>query len=131
MVRQDIVTGLVNAIERGHTLEQAIQTLLNSGYGRQEVMEAANSITSGMPQTQEQIETIEEQTEQPQQTQESVEIQEESEVEYAPQQEIPRKKTSPVTIVLLIVLLLLLLGGLVAVIIFRENLIQFFQNLFS
>ena len=48
MVRQDIISGLRNAMERGQSLEQARQTLLNSGYNSQDVLEAINYLTGGL-----------------------------------------------------------------------------------
>mgnify|MGYP001581694869 CR=1 FL=1 len=44
MVREDILGGLRNALERGETLEQARQSFINSGYPEKEVDEAAASV---------------------------------------------------------------------------------------
>ena len=49
MVRQDLVYGLKNAIERGASLEQAKQSFLSSGYSREEVEEAALFVYSEVP----------------------------------------------------------------------------------
>ena len=49
MVRQDMVYGLKNAIERGASLEQAKQSFLSSGYSREEVEEAALFVYSEIP----------------------------------------------------------------------------------
>lgn len=44
MARQDIIIALRNGIERGETLEEAKQTLLNAGYSSGDVEEAASEI---------------------------------------------------------------------------------------
>lgn len=46
MVREDILGGLRNALERGETLEQARQSFINSGYPEKEVDEAALSLSA-------------------------------------------------------------------------------------
>lgn len=46
MVRQDIVAGLKNAIERGDSLENAKQILVNSGYNGDDVDAAASYVDS-------------------------------------------------------------------------------------
>ncbi len=47
MVREDLVAGLRNALERGASLEGAKQTLLNAGYSSEEVEEASNYLSAG------------------------------------------------------------------------------------
>jgi hypothetical protein len=44
MVREDLITALRNALERGETTEQAIQTLVNAGYNRAEIEEASRQL---------------------------------------------------------------------------------------
>ena len=46
-MREDIFAGLRNAIERGATLEQAVQSFINAGYNPVEVKQAAESIDRG------------------------------------------------------------------------------------
>ena len=41
MARQDIVSGLRNAVERGYSIDVAISSFVNSGYKKEEVEEAA------------------------------------------------------------------------------------------
>ncbi|MBI2047158.1 hypothetical protein HYT26_03280 [Candidatus Pacearchaeota archaeon] len=41
MARQDIVSGLRNAVERGYSIDVAISSFVNSGYKKEEVAEAA------------------------------------------------------------------------------------------
>jgi hypothetical protein len=47
-MREELEAGLKNAIERGSTLEEAIQSFINAGYNPVEVKEAANNISSGV-----------------------------------------------------------------------------------
>lgn len=47
MVRQDILAGLRNAVERGYSLEKAKQSFISSGYSREEVDEASQFVHSG------------------------------------------------------------------------------------
>jgi len=46
MVREDIVAGLRNAIERGSSIEQAKMSFISAGYPREEVEEASQFIHS-------------------------------------------------------------------------------------
>lgn len=45
MVRQDILGGLKNALERGESLEQAKASFIDAGYPREEVEEAALALS--------------------------------------------------------------------------------------
>ena len=46
-MRNEISAGIKNALERGYSLEEAIQSFINAGYNPVEVKESANSLTSG------------------------------------------------------------------------------------
>ena len=46
-MKDEIQSGLKNAIERGSTLEAAIQTFINAGYNPVEVREAAKDLIAG------------------------------------------------------------------------------------
>lgn len=46
-MKDEIQAGLKNAIERGSSLEEAVQSFIAAGYNPVEVKEAANSINSG------------------------------------------------------------------------------------
>ena len=47
MPRQDIITALKNAMERGYSLDLAVHSLVNAGYKLSEVEEAAVSLSGG------------------------------------------------------------------------------------
>ncbi len=46
-MKEEIIAGIQNAIERGESLENAVQSFINAGYNSQEVREAAQSFTMG------------------------------------------------------------------------------------
>ncbi|HLC31648.1 MAG TPA: hypothetical protein VJK51_03195 [Candidatus Nanoarchaeia archaeon] len=46
-MKEEIIAGIQNAIERGASLEQATQSFINAGYNPMEVKEAATSFTAG------------------------------------------------------------------------------------
>lgn len=48
MVNEDILTSLKNAVEKGESLDSAMQTAINSGYSSKDVQEAAQYIGSGV-----------------------------------------------------------------------------------
>ena len=118
MVRQDIVAGLRNALERGYSLEQAKKTLLNSGYNQGDVLEAANYLTGGLGTQPEHHEPTEQQ---PQQQIQQTAIQK-------PKDKGPTEGL-PITIIILALTLIFLISSLIAAFIFREQLISFFEGL--
>lgn len=50
MANQEIIGGLKSALERGYSLEQAMLSLLNSGYNREEIKEAARNLGDFRPE---------------------------------------------------------------------------------
>lgn len=132
MVREELVAGIQNAVIRGESIEQAIQTLVYSGYDPKEVQEAADTLNMGIlnqlpkkiEENRELRKTITEkrpeevqQIKQPQPAQQ-VQAKEETKQEYKslPQQNqqsqptTPKKRLSKGFIILLVILLLLILG---------------------
>ncbi len=45
MERQEITAGLKNALERGYSLELAVQSFINAGYNRQDAEDSAKSLS--------------------------------------------------------------------------------------
>ena len=124
MVRMDIVAGLKNAIDRGYSLGQAQQTLINSGYNQQEVQEASSYLTGGQTNVQ-----------QPQTQQPSGQPQQIQQPQTQPQpqqikQQKPKKKF-PLMLIFLIFILVVLVSFLVLSIVFKEDLVIIFQDLFG
>jgi len=52
MVRQDIIAGLRNALQRGISLDQAVKSFISAGYNPADVNEAAKSFQGGTGITQ-------------------------------------------------------------------------------
>ena len=124
-MREDIYGSLKNALERGATIEQAIRSLINSGYSESEVREVADQITPSA------LSTTSSQNTRPAST-----------VPIAHQLPRPvslqkttfgqplRRGNRTGTIILLVIILLILLSLLVLTIIFREKIVNFLLSLF-
>ncbi|MDO8516494.1 MAG: hypothetical protein Q7S33_00050 [Nanoarchaeota archaeon] len=50
MTDNEIIGGLRNALERGQSIERAVQSFINAGYNPRTVQEAANELSSGVTQ---------------------------------------------------------------------------------
>lgn len=46
--RPEIIAGLRNAVERGYSLNQAVQSFINSGYNRQDVLDSARNLNEAV-----------------------------------------------------------------------------------
>lgn len=125
MVRGDIVASMRNALERGYSVQQAKQSLINAGYSLRDIDEATNYLTGGL--TPMEIQQMEESPE----IQET--YQEPNENQYqAPQiNQIPKKKKRVSgSIILLFIIILILVSMLVTGIIFWEDIIDYMNSLF-
>ncbi|GEM_PF-3955325 len=159
MVRADIAISIKNAVERGYSIEQAKQSLMNSGYSIKEVDEAINYLTSGVGEIElpnqdsylpEQIsrEKSQQNTQQSNfqnqgqdklaQKQQPVPIQQVSyqnnNQQTIPQEQfkIPKQKSSfPWKVMVLIFLLLVLIAVLVGMVLFKDTLIEALQSLLT
>src|SRR3989344_4656666 len=152
-MREDILRGLKNAIERGEPLEKAVQSFISAGYNPVEVkqaaesmMEVATAITnpySEQPSTGNLLPppvraAMSQQTPLPTQTspRQAAQIasppafRKLSEVQprLMTQQMMPRKKKNTALIVTLIIILLLLVGGLIYMIFYGQ---EFLNSLFG
>ena len=130
-MREDIIGSLKNALERGATMKQAIQSLINSGYNDVEVREAANQMSPGA------ISTL------------SPKLSAKPAVPINSSMPPPQKLPTPLVrqpirqssgkrvssrkmgnIILLLIILIILIGVLGATIIFRDQVIGFLTDLF-
>ena len=143
MVNNDILGALKSAILRGYSVEIAKQTLINSGYPLQEINEAVSVFQSGeQPQQikqliqsiQQPIKSIQQQVQfippiQQQQNLPQKNIQKILAYENVTQKQQKRmkEKGSKIFIITLIILLAILLGALIAVLIFKEQLVEMFS----
>jgi len=119
MARQDLVASIRNAVERGYSLEQARQSLINSGYS-EEVNNAVNYLTSGFGELEpaNPYDQLPE-TSTSQETEQKIKI------------EKPKKRSQfSWKLLSIIIFLLIIVGFLIFIILARENFISFFENLF-
>jgi len=153
MVNRDIVEGLRNALSRGNTLEQAMMSFFNAGYKKEEIEEAARALHEhpSQPLSHPQKPTPEEIKKpvvkslspelHPKPQAKPPEISKPSEVKPEEKPKTPEKqvvskyeekietKGKLITILLLaslFVLILLFIGAFI----FKDELVNFFNNLF-
>ena len=144
MVREDIVAGLKNAVERGYPLETAKQAFLNAGYSRQEVEEAATYLSRGAINIQQPMQPI-----RPQQQAQPAQYQQPQQPYPQPaqypqypqqqpqptlmQQQIqkPAEKKGKGLVISLIVLLVILVIAAIGAFIYKTQIISFFNTLFK
>ncbi len=111
-MRQDIIAGLRNAVERGYSLDQARNTLINSGYNLNDVNESVAYMTGGLAGAGQQQQI------QPQNSPQQTQTEEKS------------KKKFPWVVVLLSTLLIVFVIVLILVLIFKDQVTDFLQKLF-
>ncbi len=126
MVREDIVSGFRNAIERGHTIEKAKKTLLNSGYSLNDVEEAARYLNSGISTYQIQQPNEKNFYEEHLNTQQPTQ-QSQVQFHHVGVENVEGKSHS-VSILLLVLILLILMGILITSLIFKDQLVGFLQK---
>ena len=122
----DIIAGLKNAVERGYSLEQAKQSLRNSGYSEGDITEASNYLSGGfvnvqhMPQQNHLAQNFQTNQHPNSQRQNQQMLQ-------------PKKQKGKISafLVILILVLFVLVSFLVLSLIFKDELTQLFQNLFG
>ena len=137
MVRADILAGLKAAVQKGESLKQAMITFYNSGYSKQEIEEAARVLQS-QGTIQPVVQNIPQQkTQQPQQNlapgqpvQKVSSYGSATTPQTQPTQKVsnyePKKKKGKVFVILLVAILLLLVGLLITVVIFKDQILNFF-----
>lgn len=126
MAQEDIIAGLRNAMDRGATLEQAVQSFINAGYNPIEVKQAAQALTQGATTI------INHDTQQLQSStnnyQRSIQRQlTRQEIKKLPifqQQKNKRSDKTLITIIILILVLLILTGALIYVIFYGKEVIS-------
>ncbi|MEK6873544.1 MAG: hypothetical protein AABW91_01765 [Nanoarchaeota archaeon] len=150
MVRADILVSIKNAIERGYSIEQARQSLINSGYSVKEVDESINYLTSGIgnieipnqanyfpeqPVQDQNIKQTQIQTKNPAQTQTQTQIPQanygyDNMQQIQEQFKIPKqKKHFPWKIIILVSLLLILILVFFGMLIFQDTITSTLQKL--
>ena len=133
-MKDEIVSGLKNAVERGSTIEQAVQSFINAGYNPVEVRQAASFMSSGATSISTQpFQQIPQPTPhggaqgtQPQNFSNYQQIPQQEIQPYSNYQQIPQRKSgSKFWIILLIILLILLIGGIISAIFFGQEILDF------
>lgn len=134
MVRMDLVASLKNALDRGYSIDQAKQSLINSGYGTGEIETAAKYLTGGIgitPQTMEQATQEKQPNNSPQTEQQQIkQAVNPHETKQLPQtkEQKPKKKFTW-TMFFLVLMFVILLGGLALVFLFKDAIVDFFQSI--
>src|SRR3989339_15672 len=142
MVKQDILGGLFSAVSRGIDLKNAMQSLYNAGYEKEEIEEAAKIIQKGQftqdPITQKIIPIFEKLVEEKKEPIQDI-------IPIVEKQKTQIKSNKPTTkkvsdydhtfenndrkiIAVLIVILIFLIGVLLATIIFKPEIISFINE---
>ncbi len=129
MVREDLVAGLRNAVEKGESLEVAKYSFISAGYSREEVEEASRFVSTGvlsqhqesmpMPRTVTPYRPIRAQQTQPTTLQTGVQA--------SKKEALGKKFKKNLKIILLIIIFLLLVGILILILIFKDQIIELFS----
>ena len=132
MPRQDIITALTNAVQKGEQLKQAKQTLINSGYSAQEVQEAAGYVTGGIQgQTQMYQQPGTEQNQAAQPTPSPQQPAQQPQPPKSPQEQAQQKGENNRVglIILLVAVLIVIIASVIAFIVFKDQILDFFSRL--
>lgn len=123
-MREDIIGGLRNALDRGETVEYAIRTFINAGYSEREVREAAEYATTGTLESLTNVSTNKLTNQK--QTIKKLESKKSQE-----KIKIKHKSSLGLKVFLLGGFLLILAGVLISTIYFREQILAFFTEKFG
>lgn len=132
--RPEITSGLKNAIERGYSLELAIQSFINAGYNRQDVLDSSKVFGSSIPSvSQPQAQPVIQQPSMPQPSQPQ---QPSAEPKVIPSPQVPVKfnplpkqseeGVNKSTIIILVAILAVLVGLLISTLLFKETILGWF-----
>lgn len=145
MVNQEILEGLKLALSRNESLQSAMQSFYNVGYGKQEIEEAARALQLEIFQRQYNQQPTQQNT--ITQKRISPQVIPQRKTEYKPLEAPPSTEQTqkPISIqkvsnyereqrdiisIILIIILIVLLGTLVSVFIFKQKIVEFLNTLF-
>jgi hypothetical protein len=147
MVNQEILEGLRTALARGYPLQTAMMSFFNAGYKKEEIEEAARALYAhpaqplSHPEKPSAPEDHKEErpvltkplpttptTAKPEPEKEKPVVEAKAEISKYEEKTKPKGKLK---IILLIISLIVLLGALAAIFVFKEQIINFFGNLFA
>ena len=125
--RQDIISGIKQAIEHGSSIEQAKKSFLNAGYPLQDVEDSARVFSGVITQYPQQYtpQSVPQPSSQPVFSQKPI-MPPTTNIVMSPNPNIQKKSKSMLFIILLAVVLVLLLGTLVGMLFFKEQLSSLF-----
>lgn len=123
MVRDELVTGLKNALSRGQSLEKAINSLLSAGYNPDEVRDAANYANVGVTGNIGVVASLPKTQVQPSQ---ATPVQQNAQIQQLPKLEntSTEPKKSKVGLIILISLLVVLVIGIFGMVLFGDQILQ-------
>lgn len=141
MVRDDLFGGLKLALSKGETLRKAMITLYNAGYKKEEIEDAAKLLQEQLRNKQVQLskqfskpKKVFKKTLQKQIKPKKISIKEN---QISPSKQISSYGNSlqsyqinRMTLIILISFLILLVGTLITVLLFRQSIVEFLNNLF-
>lgn len=123
MVKEGLVAGLKNAVERGENLERAKYSFISAGYSKEEVEEAARSVQGGSVLVQEKKLTMPVSAIQPAKSTKPIEpIKPSKPIEGS----VKTKIKMNLKVIMLIVILIVLIGILLSTVLFRETILGWF-----
>jgi len=147
MVNQDILEGLRLALSRGNNLEKSMLSFFNAGYDRKEIEEAARALyeNPSQPLSHPEKPIPEEYTKPIQEIYQPIPNQPVLMYGQTPIQEIPEKESQQLIsrygeepksnkkliTILLVISLIILAALLIGIIVFKNQLVDFFGTLFS
>lgn len=127
-MKEDILEGLRNALSKGETLQQAMQSFYNAGYEVKDIQEAARELQSKTPQTLQNTNPKEIHNKQP--------IQPKKKLFPKPPQKVSNYEQKPknprkTLLIIISILLVIILIGFGVIYFFKEQILEFFRNLFG
>ena len=145
--KDEIAAGIRNAMERGSSVEDAIQSFINAGYNPNEIEEAASAInpssilvlsndSQNYPKSNKENKKIIQQSVDQNKT-DNAEAQAmqsnalDKKPEVQRQQPVKEHKKSKGLVIALIIILLLLVGAIILSVIFKEQVISLVNKLFN
>lgn len=142
MVREDLIAGLKNALERSQSPESAVQSFISAGYNPEEVQEAYRYVNTGKPmqlqnapkpaygqnqiQSMQQMPNSNSQT-QAQQHQQAQQLQAQRQQQQNQQTQV-KKSSGNKIIIIFIVLLVIIVLGLAGFLLYPDKILDLFKK---
>ena len=128
-MKDEIYAGLKNALERGSSLDEAVESFVNSGYNIDEVHEAASMLTQGATNITSSSQNEKLSSNEPSATTEPIKKSQEIQSPQSPSIPIKPKSSRRKWIIILFVTVIILLLGIVSLLIFSNSVIGFLKGL--